>query len=86
LDGRILELRGTPLRLLRQLSGKDGSVEAIHAFGDRLHLRVAVGQAAAVIEGLGRRIAQEGGHVDRLRVIPPLLEDVFISLSESAYE
>ena len=60
LDGRILELRGTPLRLLRQLSGTVGSVEAVQAFGDRLHLRVADGQAEAVIERLGRQIAQEG--------------------------
>jgi ABC-2 type transport system ATP-binding protein len=86
LEGRILELRGTPLRLLRQLSGKDGSVEAVQAFGDRLHLLVAAGQADAVIERLSRRIAQEGAHAERLRVIPPLLEDVFISLSETAYE
>lgn len=86
LDGRILELRGTPLRLLRHLSRAEESVEAVQAFGDRLHLRVAAGKANTVIERLNRRIAQEGGHAERLRVIPPLLEDVFILLSESAHE
>lgn len=86
LDGRILELRGTPLRLLRKLAGGEKSVEAVQAFGDRLHLRVAPGQADAVIEHLDKRILQEGGQADSLRVISPLLEDVFISLSESDYE
>lgn len=86
LDGRIVELRGEPLRVLRQIAREDGSVEAVRAFGDRLHLRVAAGQADTVIARLGRQIRTAAAHVEQLRVIPPLLEDVFISLSESAYE
>ena len=86
LAGRILELRGSPLVLLRRVSQSDKAVEAVRAFGDRLHLRIAGETSEAVIQRLRARIADEGGQVAQLRAIPPSLEDVFISLSEQAYE
>lgn len=86
LTGRILELRGTPLAILRRVCEADKIVEAVRAFGDRLHVRVATGQVDSVVEHLPAQIGQEGGQVEYLRVIPPLLEDVFIYLSEQAYE
>jgi ABC-2 type transport system ATP-binding protein len=86
LAGRILELRGSPLGLLRRVSQADGAVETVRAFGDRLHVRVAEAQSAVVIERLTPRIRAEGGTVEYLRPIPPQLEDVFIQLSEPARE
>ena len=35
---------------------------------------------------LNSQIRTEGGQVDELRSVAPVLEDVFIALSESSYE
>jgi ABC-2 type transport system ATP-binding protein len=86
LAGRILELRGTPLRLLRRVAEQDEAVEAVRAFGDRLHLRVSASAAASALLHLPTQIEREGGRVEYLRIAAPLLEDVFIYLSEQAYE
>ena len=83
---RILELHGAPLPVLRRISRSDKAVEAVQAFGDRLHLRVQTGAANQVIERLSRGIQANGGRVDYFRKIPPLLEDVFIYLSEHGSE
>ena len=82
LTGRILELRGTPINLLRHVAHKDKDVEDVQAFGDRLHIRVGEGKAQDVLSRLKSQIGSEGGHVDELRVVNPVLEDVFIALSE----
>ncbi len=82
LADRILELRGQPLHLLRQVAQKDSDVEDVRAFGDRLHLRVGEKKAQAVLKRLPREIKSEGGKVEGLRSVPPVLEDVFIALSE----
>ena len=84
LTGRILELRGTPINLLRHVAHKDKDVEDVQAFGDRLHIRVGEGKAQDVLSRLKSQIGSEGGHVDELRSVPPVLEDVFIALSESS--
>jgi drug efflux transport system ATP-binding protein len=86
LAGRVLELRGSPLNLLRQIASKDPAVEDVRAFGDRLHLRVGQGESGAVVERLASAIRGGGGKLQDLRPIPPVLEDVFIALSEQAYE
>ena len=86
LAGRILELRGSPLNSLRQIAHKDPDVEDVRPFGDRLHLRVGEKKAEVVAGRLPSAIRSEGAKVDELRPIPPSLEDVFISLSEQAYE
>lgn len=80
--GRILELRGQPLSLLRSLAEADESVEDAQLFGDRIHLRVQPGTEAEVEARLKEHIAAAGGEVSRLRTIRPQLEDVFISLLE----
>lgn len=86
LKGRILELRGNPISLLRKVAHDDEDVEDVQAFGDRLHVRVAVNKAQAVIKRLTFQIRSEGGEVFDLRSVPPVLEDVFIALSESTYD
>src|SRR5512138_2206746 len=86
LNGRILELRGSPIGLLRHVAHKDKDVEDVQAFGDRLHIRVGEEKAQAVLGRLRLQIESEGGRVDELRSVPPILEDVFIALSESNHE
>jgi ABC-2 type transport system ATP-binding protein len=83
LNGRILELRGSPLNLLRHVARKDEEVEDVQAFGDKLHIRVRESKGQDVLSRLKSAIRNEGGQVDALRVVSPVLEDVFIALSES---
>ncbi|MFZ5919551.1 MAG: ATP-binding cassette domain-containing protein [Chloroflexota bacterium] len=82
LTGRILELRGQPLNLLRHLAAGDEDVEDVQAFGDRLHLRLRTGSTGQVLKRLPQRISSGGGTVSDLRQVPPVLEDVFIALTE----
>ena len=82
LNGRILEVHGEPLLLLREMAREDEHVEDAQMFGDRLHLRVHPDSAQAVIERLERIIPARGGRLTRLRSIRPQLEDVFINLLE----
>ena len=86
LNGRILELRGSPVNLLRHVAHKDPDVEDVQAFGDRLHIRTREDKTQDVLNRLEAQITSEGGHVDELRSVPPVLEDVFIALSESNNE
>lgn len=82
LTKRILELRGSPLRLLRQVAHSDPDVEDVQAFGDRLHIRVRESTTQGVLARLTSQIESAGGRVEDLRYVPPVLEDVFIALSE----
>ena len=86
LNNRVLELRGSPLNLLRRVAHKDEDVEDVQAFGDRLHIRVGENKAQDVLSRLKSQIRSEGGQVDVLRAVPSTLEDVFIALSESDHE
>lgn len=83
LNGRIVEVRGQPLSLLRQVARAEADVEDVQMFGDRLHLRVKTGATAGVISRLGAQIPAQGGSLAQLRPIPPQLEDVFISMLEN---
>jgi ABC-2 type transport system ATP-binding protein len=82
LNGRVLQLRGSPIGLLRHVAHKDEDVEDVQAFGDRLHIRVREKRSQKVLSRLKSEIENEGGQVDELRSVPPVLEDVFIALSE----
>lgn len=84
LNGRVLELRGSPIGLLRHVAHKDEDVEDVQAFGDKLHIRVGENKAQDVLSRLKSQIRSEGGQVDALRAVPSTLEDVFIALSESS--
>ncbi|MEW6030406.1 MAG: ATP-binding cassette domain-containing protein [Chloroflexota bacterium] len=83
LNGRVLELRGDPHNLLRHVAHQDTDVEDVAAFGDKLHLRVRADKAQVILDRLPDEIKNAGGKVAELRSIPPVLEDVFIALSES---
>lgn len=82
LTGRILELRAEPLSLARRLAAADPGVEDVHAFGDRLHLRLKEPHFQPVIDRLRASIPQGGATFIEARAIPPLLEDIFINLSK----
>jgi ABC-2 type transport system ATP-binding protein len=82
LNGRVLQLRGSPIGLLRHVAHKDEDVEDVQAFGDRLHIRVREKKSQEVLNRLKTEIESEGGQVDELRSVPAVLEDVFIALSE----
>jgi len=86
LSGRIWELRGAPLPLLRHIAQADEAVETVHAFGDRLHLRIREQDLGDLNQRLSQRVGAAGGRIEELRAIPPLLEDVFIQLAEQGHE
>lgn len=85
LDGRVLELVGGPLGLLRRVATQERDVEDVQAFGDRLHVRVAPGRARAVLARLRASITAAGGQVREFRLVEPVLEDVFIELLEGEH-
>ncbi|OGO21287.1 MAG: hypothetical protein A2Z14_14470 [Chloroflexi bacterium RBG_16_48_8] len=86
LNGRILMLRGTPLPLLRDRAKEDPCVEDALMFGDRIHLRVKGGTKKIELARLKRAIRKAGGEVTQLRLIPPLMEDVFIAFVKTEEE
>jgi ABC-2 type transport system ATP-binding protein len=84
LTGRVVELRGSPLQKMRELASSEESVEDVHAFGDRLHLRVQKDQAEAVVKRLRTTLPAAGVSLIEVRAVPPVLEDVFIALSDQS--
>jgi ABC-2 type transport system ATP-binding protein len=84
LDGRILELDGEPLPLLRRIARQVEDVEDAQMFGDRIHLRVRTGKTQWVIERLTDLIPAQGGAISRLEPVSPQLEDLFIALQDTS--
>lgn len=82
LAGRIVEVHGKPLPILRDLAARLVDVEQAHRFGDRLHLRVRAGRAEAVIKSLKREGRIHDAEITVIRSIPPQLEDAFIAFLE----
>jgi len=83
LKGRILELHGEPLTELRVLASADEDIEGVQAFGDRLHLRVRAGSSRKVISRLKKSVQSSGVIIQKIEVVDPQLEDVFIALLET---
>ncbi len=83
LDEQIVEVRGQPLPLLRQIAQAAPGVQDVQMFGDRLHLRVEPGTLDRVISHLRQQISAQQADLAVIREIPPQLEDVFISLLEN---
>jgi ABC-2 type transport system ATP-binding protein len=82
LAGRIVELVGEPQQKLADLAQATAGVEAVQRFGRQLHLRVAPGAVAPVVQQLAAAAQAAGAQVERLGEIEPQLEDVFIALAE----
>ncbi len=82
LSGSILEVRGEPLPLLRQLALEEPGVLNAQRFGDRLHLRVIAGKSTEISAALQKRAKQAGGKITALHWVEAQLEDVFIALLE----
>lgn len=83
LEGRILEVTAEPRRRAEFLARSDPLIEDVHAFGDRLHVRVSAGQLDVVAARLPERLAAHGVCVIRVRAAAPQLEDVFLELLQS---
>jgi ABC-2 type transport system ATP-binding protein len=82
LEGRILELRGSPFLLLRRLAERDVGIETVQMFGDRMHLRVREGKVNEVRTRLTKSITTQGVEDFSLHPVPTQLEDVFNYLLE----
>jgi len=83
LEGRVLELQGTPLHDIRKIVELDEGVTGVQTFGDRLHLRIKEGSVESVINRFNQDIPLRGGQIIRLHQTQPLLEDVFMELLET---
>ncbi len=86
LNGRVLELRGDPINTLRHVAHQDKDVEDVAAFGDKLHVRVREGTSQGILNRLPEEIRAAGGTIRELRAVPPVLEDIFIALSEPNHD
>ena len=83
LKGRIIEIKGSQLSLLRQIVQGYPVVQDAQMFGDRVHLRINTDSSQLLIENLTQYITERGVSITSARVIEPQLEDVFISLIET---
>ena len=73
LKDRILELRGSPLNLLRRVAHNEADVEDVQAFGDRLHIRVGENKAQDVLSRLkfqDKKRGRSGGCAARRSIHP----------------
>lgn len=82
LSGQIVELTGGPLPRLRSIASADRDVESVHAFGEKLHLRVKAGKARQVLRRLEQRLSDDPEIAGSVRLLEPQLEDVFMALLE----
>ncbi len=82
LEGRLLRVRGEPIRAIARITREIPSVESVQPFGDRLHLRIAAGTEREVIKEVQKAVDNAGLHVTSIRSASPDLEDVFVDLLE----
>lgn len=80
MEGHVLELAAEPQMAARHVVVSDPDVEDVHAFGDRMHLRV--GNVAGPLSRLPKALAAANVKLVHLKPISPTLEDVFIQLLE----
>jgi ABC-2 type transport system ATP-binding protein len=78
LVGRVVELAAHPKDTAKRVALADPDVEDVLTFGDRFHLRVR--ETTGLLARMPQQLAAAGVAVERMRAIPPSLEDVFISL------
>jgi ABC-2 type transport system ATP-binding protein len=79
LEGRVLEMHGRPLLAWRRAAFGIPAVEDVQVFGDRLHLRIRLGQEKRVIRALKRVGRENQLDFGDAALIKPQLEDVFIA-------
>jgi len=80
LEDRVLELATDSQMNARAVVLADPEVEDVHAFGDRLHLRVT--EMTGPLARLPGALAAAGVNLIHLKPVAPTLEDVFIQLLE----
>ncbi len=78
LAGYVLELAAEPQIAAQRVALADPDVDDVHAFGDRLHLRVRA--AEGPLARLPAALALAGINLIHLQPTSPTLEDVFIQL------
>ena len=82
LQGRIVEVEGGPRALLESVALEDPEVEAAHAFGDRLRIRLSRPGSTAIRARLEQAMTSRGGRVKHVGESPATIEDVFVDLLE----
>lgn len=86
LSGRVLEVQGAPIQSLRLWLQEMNDVEDVHAFGDRLHLRVRAESLQSLLDYLGDAAPPSGCRIEALRPVPATLEDAFMAFASSERE
>ncbi len=76
MEGEILEVVAEPQEAAKSILRSHAAVRSLEVFGDRLHVLVP---SADVREGLEAALAEAGVRIRSVRLIPPSLEDVFVS-------
>jgi ABC-2 type transport system ATP-binding protein len=76
MEGEILEVVAEPQEAAKNILRQHAVVRSLEVFGDRLHVLVP---SADVRGGLEAALAEAGVQIRSVRVIPPSLEDVFVS-------
>jgi ABC-2 type transport system ATP-binding protein len=80
LDGQLIEVSVSGLRPPIDLLASLPDVEDVQPFGDRAHVRIVSGRAAAVVAAIRQSLEGQGLSGVGVRPIAPSLEDVFIDL------
>lgn len=76
MEGEILEVVAVPQETAKSALRGHRMVRSLEVFGDRLHVLVS---SAAVRADLEATLTQAGVQVTHMRLVPPSLEDVFVS-------
>ena len=84
LAGRVIEILGMPMALLRHTAAAFPGVASVQPFGGRLHARLSVPATEAVLSAFREALVEAGAEVTGLRAMVPNLEDVFLDLAGEA--
>ncbi len=84
LVGRILEVTGSPWQVIIKAARALEQIQSAQRFGDRLHIMASDETSDELIAELTAQVEQLGGVLSEAKRTQPLLEDVFIALSEES--
>ncbi|MFN2274915.1 MAG: ATP-binding cassette domain-containing protein [Anaerolineales bacterium] len=82
LSGRMLEVRGDPLRVIADRSQQLEEVERVQLFGDHLHLSLRPDSLARVQDQLLEEASSRNWSGVSVEAVEPSLEDAFLALLE----